>query len=274
MNIENVTNAAQATGTPVASPAPVVGTATGEVFNPSTATTAVPATATPAAATAPAATPATNSPRRVQMTPSELNDRIARAKAAAFRDVFGTDDVTTLRAKMQRAEELEQQAEAARLSQMSEIERAKHEADRARQEAARYRTELVRSRERETVREQQSVVERLAARHVNPLYLEEASVAFARDIASRDPKEVARMGEKDITAWFQGYVKRKPAFASSPNARRSEVRPAGAQTPPPRPTTPANGTQVNGSKTFRPGLSNSMSREEAKAEARRLGYSW
>jgi hypothetical protein len=279
MNTENVATTTTVTGTPVTASAPVMGTTTGEIFNPPT-TAAAPAevaqTAPDAGQTQQPTATATKpqTPRRVQLSTSELNDRIARAKAAAFRDVFGTDDVNEIRSKMQRAEELEKQAEASRLAQMSEVERAKHEAQKARQEATRYRAELARTKEREIVRDQQSVIERLASRHVDSNYIEEASVAFARDIANRDPKEVASYGEKDISKWFQNYVARKPAFAASPKARRSEVKPASAPTPPPRPATPSNASTNTPAKYFHPGRANSMTAAEAKAEARRLGYSW
>lgn len=273
---ENVATTAMATGTPVATQSPVTGTTTGEVFNPAMVSTEpqVVQVEQTSQTAQPASTTKQNGPRRVQLSTSELNDRIARAKSAAFRDVFGTDDISEIRSKIQKAEELEKQAEAARLAQMSEIERAKHEAEKARNEAAKYRNELARTREREVVREQQSIIERVAARHVDQNYLEEASLAFARDISNRDPKEVARFGEKDIAKWFQNYVARKPAFAASPKTRRSEVKAASAPTPPPRPATPSNSSTANTAKSFHPGRANSMSSAEAKAEARRLGYSW
>jgi len=254
------------TSAPVPSGAPV------GAVGPTTSPSPPPAPTQP---TQPAVAPSRQSggSKRLQLSTEELNERLRRAKAAALRDVFGTDDAAAIRERLRKAEELEKQAEAARLAQMSEIERMKYERDRARQEAIRYRSELAQAKEREIVREQQSFVERIASRHVNPLYLEEAAIAFARDIAQRDPREVARYTEKDVARWFQRYVERKPALAASPNARRQQRTPAGAATPPPRPQNQAS-PQTNGGKTFKPGLPNSMTREEARAEARRLGYQW
>lgn len=266
-------NSLAAVGTPTAPPAaPAVPAAPAAAGGPPASPGATPAPAAPAAAPgSPAGSP--GAAKRLQLSTEELNDRLRRAKATALRDVFGTDDAAAIREKLRKAEELEKQAEAARVAQMTEIERMKYERDRARQEAVRYRSELVQAQEREVVREQQSFVERIATRHVNQLYVEEAAIAFARDIAQRDPREVARYTEKDVARWFQRYIERKPALAASPNARRQQRAPAGAATPPPRPQGPSS-SQTNGGKSFKPGMPNSMSREEARAEAKRLGYNW
>ena len=220
-------------------------------------------------ATPPPATPA----KRLQLSNEELNERLRRAKASALRDVFGTDDATAIRSRLQKAEELERTAEEQKRAQMTELDRMKYDLQRARQEALRYRSELVTAQEREVVREQQGIVERIATRHINPLYVEEASVVFARELAAKDPREVARWTEKDIARWFQKYCERKPALAASPNARRVQRAPAGADRPAPRPHAPAN-PQTNSGKTFKPGMNNSMSREEARTEAKKLGYHW
>lgn len=260
-----VTATASTTGTAPVTTA--VGTSTGESFAPKKAEVA-PAQPQDKAAAAKRAT-------KLSLTQQDFNDRIKRAKTSAFKEAFGTDDIESIRQKIARAEELEQQAEEARVARMDEIQRAKYEAQRAKREAIQYRSQIEQMREREVVRDQQSFVERVASRHVDPMYMEEASIAFAREVAKADPREVARWTERDVSRWFAGYVAKKPAFAASPNARRVEKRVASAPTPPPRPQRPATPTgNSNPSKTFKPGQVNSMSREEARAEAKRLGYSW
>lgn len=212
---------------------------------------------------------------KLSLSQQDLNERIKRARTAAFKEAFGTEDVDSVRQRLARAEQLEQDAEKARLARMNEIERAKHEADRARREALKYRAEVESMREREVVRDQQSMVERIASRHVNPMYMEEASIAFAREVAKTNPREVAKWTDKDISRWFAQYVAKKPAFAASPAARRVEKTVASAPTPPSRPQRPGAVAPTGvPQKSFKPGQPNSMSREEARAEARRLGYSW
>lgn len=252
---DEATNTAM--GTPVApaiQPAPV-------------APTQVPTPVSP-----PTPPPAPAGRPKLQLSNDDLNERLRRAKSSALKELFGTDDVAKLRQLKTRAEELERTAEEQKRAQMSEIERMKYDLDRQKQFNAQLQDKLRRVSEREVVREQQKEVERIATRHVNPLYVEEAALAFARDIAAKNPREVARMTEKDIAKWFQKYVERKPAFAASPNARKVKTL-AGARTPAPRPHQPAN-AQTNGGKSFKPGQANSMSREEARQEAGKLGYHW
>lgn len=268
----------EVTGTPVTASvsttgtAPVttaVGSSTGESFAQKKAEAA------PAAAAAQDKTAASKRATKLSLTQQDFNERIKRAKTSAFKEAFGTDDIETIRQKLARAEELEQQAQEAKLARMNEMERLRYERQQDRQRMLQYRSQIEEMREREVVRDQQSFVERVASRHVDPMYMEEASIAFAREVAKADPREVARWTERDVSRWFAGYVQKKPAFAASPNARRVEKRVASAPTPPPRPQRPATPTgNANPSKTFKPGQANSMSREEARAEAKRLGYSW
>lgn len=281
----------QTAGTPAAAPsppaAPVVGTSTGESFMPPAAGTSAPAS-TPAAPSAapdaagassgqPGAKTGAKQQPRLTLTNDELRDRLARAKASALKDVFGTDDAAAIRERLAKAEALEKQAEEQKRAQMTEQQRMQHDLARAKAERDRYRNELAQAQEREIVREQTSFVERVAAKHVNPNALEEASLAFARKVAMTDPKIVAKWTERDIDAWFKRYVSEKPFMAASAAApappKRVERRPAGAASPPPRPSSPS-GPATNGAKSLRPGQPNSMSREEARAEARRRGYSW
>jgi len=212
---------------------------------------------------------------KLSLSQQDLNERIKRARSSAFKEAFGTEDIESVRQRLARADQLEQSAEKARVARMDEIERAKHDANRSRREAMKYRAEVETMREREVVRDQQSMVERIASRHVNPMYMEEASIALAREVSKMNPREVERWTDKDISRWFAQYVSRKPAFAASPSARRVERTVASAPTPPSRPQRPGAVAPTGvPSKSFKPGQPNSMSREEARAEARRLGYSW
>jgi len=275
-------------GTPAAPPAaapalaPVVGTTTGESFMPAGAPgtpAAAPAAATPAPAAAPApAAPGGAAGKRVTMAQDELKERIRRAQSTVLKDLLGTDDPTAIRERLSRVEALEKANEEAARAAMTEQQKLQHDLTKARAEASRWRTELAMSQEREVVREQGSFVERIAGKHVNPQALEEASLAFARKVATTDPKVVAKWTERNIDEWFKKYVETKPfmgkqaASAPAPQ-RRVERAPGGAASPPPRPRQPASG-DTNGGKTFRPGQPNSMSKSEARDEMRRRGYSY
>lgn len=279
-------------GTPAApatsTPSPVVGTATGESFmQPAAAPPAAPAAGAAPAPADPAGSAASGQPgakapakpgQRMALTNEELRDRLARAKSSALKDVFGTDDAAAIRDRLAKVEALEKQAEEQKRAQMTEQQRMQHDLARAKAERDRYRNELAQAQEREVVREQSSFVERIASKHVNPAAIEEASLAFARKVAMTDPKVVAKWTERDVESWFKRYVGEKPFMAAQapsaePVPRRVERKPGGAASPPPRPASPSSAA-TNGAKSFRPGQPNSMSREEARAEARRRGFSW
>lgn len=274
-------------GTP-ASPAPapialspVVGTTTGESFMPAPAApSGAPTTAAPASPPAPAPSATPGAPgKRVTLAQDDLKDRISRAKSQALKDVFGTDNAEEIRTRLAKTEALEQQAEMAKRAAMSEQQKLQHDLTKSRAERDRYRTELAMAQEREVVREQGSFVERIAVKHVNPQALDEASLAFARKVATTDPKIVAKWSERNIDEWFKKYVTDKPFMAktsAAPTAaapRRIERAVGGATRPAPRPASPASGS-ANGGKTFRPGQPNSMSKEESRAEMKRRGYSY
>ena len=245
-----------------------------------TAITQTPAPATQVATEQPAgqtvAKPApTSQPtaKTISLSSTELNDRIRRARAAALKDVFGTDNSDEIKVRLQRADDLEKKAEADKRAQMSEIERMKYDLMQSRLRESRVKKQLEEMETTRIVSEQQVMVERIASRHINPLYTEEAASAFARELAKKEPEEIAKMGERDIAKWFQRYAERKPAMAASTGTRKPITRPAGAATPPPRPTNPVSDPNV-GKKDIRPGRPNSMSRAEAREEAKKRGYTW
>lgn len=272
-------------GSTVQTPSPVVGTSTGENFVQQSAS--APSTSPSSTGAAPA-TPATGETpdkgasggKRLTLTPSDMRARLDRARSAELKELFGTDDRAAIKQRLQQIADLERQAEEQKRAQMTEQQRLQADLAKAQAERDRYRSELVMAQEREVVRQQGSFVEGIASRHVNSAALEEASLAFARHVSKTDPKVVARWTEKEVDAWFKGYVDRKPFMAKGatsqqqqPPPRRVERRAAGAASPPPRPSAPS-GSAGAGGKTIRPGQPNSMTREEARAEARGRGYSW
>ena len=268
----------QPAGTPAAPAAPLpnnaVGTSTGQ---PIVAEPAAPPAAPAAPAAPPAAPAAPAAKRTIQMSQDDFNERLTRAKKKTLIDIFGTDDVAAIKAAQAEAKALREEKEKNRLAQMSEIDRAKAVAKKAQDEALRYRNELAAMQEREIVREQQSVVQRIAERYIDPTMVEDAAFIFGKYLRDNVPEEkLAKWTERDIASWFQNYAKKKPAYARKPGTgapRRVERQPAGSAQPAPAPRTPSS-TQTNGVKDLRPGGPNSLSRAEARQEAAKLGYRW
>jgi hypothetical protein len=207
-----------------------------------------------------------------------LNDRLARARKQALIEAHGTDDLAVIKAKIARADALEAEAEARKREQMTEVDRLKHDLALANQKALRASAEVTTIRERQMVQEQQSVVERIAARHVAPAYVQDAAFLFAKHLRDNvSATDLAKFTDKDIGKWFQTFASRRPAFAAGAKTRTQVRAPVGAPAPAPRPNAPAsalNAPAGSGGRTIRPGQPNSMTREEARAEARKNGYTW
>lgn len=280
---------------PAAPPAPIArGTATGQ---PITTSPAAPAGA-PGAPAAPAGAGPASPPadagngqpgggnKKLTLTQKDLNDRLARARSVALKQHFGTDDPAEIKKRLDNAATLEKQAEDAKVAAMTEQQKVAHERDKALQERDRYKQQYEAAQEQQNMQEQGAYVEGIAARHVNAGALEEASIAFGRHVQKTDPRVVAKWTERDLDGWFKDYVKKKPFMARAaasppaaapatppPPARRQERNPGGAPRPPPRPSAPAS-PATNGSRQIRPGQSDSMSRAEAKEEAKKRGYTW
>lgn len=281
----SLTNQPDAAGTPAAPLSPVRGTSTGESFSapavpaepaaPAAPAAAAPASPAPVAPAAGAGAP----PKRVHtLDDAALADRLARAKRQGLIDSFGTDDTAAIKAKLAKAEALEAEAEQRKREQMTEVERLKHDLAAEKQRSLRAQAEVSTIRERQMVQEQQSVVERIASRHVAPAYVQDAAFLFAKHLRDNvQPADLARYTDKDIAKWFQTFASRRPAFAASAQTRTKVRAPVGSPAPAPRPNAPAsalNAPPGGGGRTIRPGQPNSMTREEARAEARKNGYSW
>jgi hypothetical protein len=85
-------------------------------------------------------------PFAVFETSDALNKRLAQATRAELRKEFGTDDVATIKARMARAQELEDQEAERKKAEMTETDRLK--AEKAEAEAKAARAEAERDQER------------------------------------------------------------------------------------------------------------------------------
>lgn len=252
----------------------VVGTATG---TPISAPVESPAPA-PAPVAAPDASraPVPKTKREIRMEEGALRERLSRARRQALVDAFGTDNVDSIRDRLARAERLEQEAEDRKRAEMTEVERLKHDLARHRRAEMQAKAEARALQERQSIREQQSSVERLAGKHVSQGYVSMATLALREHLRGLPPREVDRWTDRDVANWFKRFANKRPEIALS--ARSRARAPIGARKPSPRPATTPTSTSAtggsNGAKIFRPGQSNSMSRTEARAAAKKLGYSW
>lgn len=217
-----------------------------------------------------------------------FNARIAQAKRSAeaaaverhkawLRERYGTDDQSEIDKLIANSKKLQEEAEERRRAEMTELDRFKADlaAERRRREAAERK--VLEAERRRRFDKQDAAITRIAGGHVDADLVEDAALLFARHVSTLDADRVKKMSEKDVTKWFADFVKRKPAWKRADNAPPPEKpkpkQPVTTGTPPtgqpePVPTGTATG------KTFKPGQSNSMTKEEVEAYKREKGYTW
>lgn len=209
------------------------------------------------------------------MTQQQLNERLERNRRAFFKKNFGVETEDEVQQRLQHWQQLEAQDEQRQREAMTEQQRLQADLKKTQDDLAKTQQLLEREREQVVVQQQQSQIEKLANEYIHPDLVQDASFRLARELAKMDPKQVDKMKETDLRRWFQELAKKSPSFAKpAGTAPAPKRRPAGAPKPTPR-AAPAPGAQGSApTKTFKPGQPNSMTRQEAKAEAAKQGIRW
>lgn len=203
-----------------------------------------------------------------------LAKRLGQHTAAELKKRFGTADFDEISAKLKKADEYEAAQEAARVEQLSETEKLKEERDRAVATANEWKTKFEAQEEDRVVTQQDSVLAKIAVKHVKEKFVRYALPDFAAHLKKTyTEKEIDQLGEDKIVEWFAEYAKDNPEFAIAKEAPKVEKKPlttSPGSTDRPAAGKPA-GEGANG-KTMKPGLPNSMTPQEARAAAGAKGY--
>lgn len=270
-------------------------------------------------------TPPPAAPRRVLETdlpPATLKARLDAAsrkaaedeRARIFREL-GIEDPQKFKtareqesAELKKFRELEEKRKREAMSAQQRLE-----ADLAKEREAKkaLEAELSELRDARVYDQQEVVVSRAAAKHIDPDLYEDARGRFIRYVTSLSQEEAAAFDEKACERWFRDLAKKFPKFAPSAAATKEEEDeegkkkpPTAAATPPTaKPKVPANPVrppaQVRrpittgappakgapkpaptgvagtvGGKTFKPGQANTMTKAEVRAEAKKMGINY
>jgi hypothetical protein len=236
-----------------------------------------------------------------------LSQRLARATSAANRrwsETLGVDDPTKVKERLDRAAQLEKEAEERKRSEMTELDRFKADLEAERAQKAELQKQLEKEREDRLYEKQDATIAQFAAEVVDPTCIRLAKAEFAshlRELGESDPKKVAKMTERDVRKWFSDWVKEHPKFAreaaadaaaaaaaskggkagaaaaAAAPARRALTNGASPRRAAPAPAgrAPGPGTAATAAgKTPRPGQKNSMNKAELKEYAKTLGVNY
>lgn len=223
--------------------------------------------------------------KRVSISQEALNKRIDQAKTSAteaerarLREIFGTDDPEAIKKIRQEHEALKTEKEQAERARMTREQQLEADLKAEREKATQYEERLKKLEQQRLYDKQDSIIRRVAMRHINDKKLDDAVELFAiRVLKTMTPKQAAKVTERDLEKWFADYAKDTPGFAratgTAPAPVAPKVRPAsnGAR-PAPKPSPVQPGTSQK--KAIRPGMPNSMTTAEWNEEKRRRGISY
>ena len=197
-----------------------------------------------------------------------LQKRLNRHTKKEIRERFGTDDLDSIKAKLEKAEKYEQEQEKLRRAQLTREEKLKEDLAKERAEKSRIEAELREQRDRVEIREVDQTVRSLLPKFVDE---SEESIDFATyklkqyvlsldDDELEDPKKVVEQFAAD-------FVKKYPKHARAGATPQEREVPLDNGARPNKPDPMKDG----GAKDPRPGKQNSMTRAEYAAYKRRLG---
>lgn len=271
----------------------------------------VPAAPLPAPATPPAAPAPTPAPAPVAAKPTRSTEEATaadirkRERSKALRELYGTDDLDEIeRIKEKRrieAEELQNlktKEEQTKRDQMTEVQRLTDDVQRLTTENDQLKAKIKTLEVERVTNQQDAKIRSLAIKHIKPSKLKYAIIDFGEYIRSLTKADAAKMDELRTENWFKKFARENPDMSletAAPAPAKPEAKPesepekeAKPGTPPavqrptrvvpagkPKPAAPVAPTQQPpdplAGKTPRPGMPNSMNKQELSLHMKRQG---
>jgi len=214
----------------------------------------------------------------VTLSSTALKKRLQRATSAELKERFGTADVDSIKKKLARADELEKAEEDRRVAALDKEQKAAEKLKAAEERADKAEARARETRDERVVEKEEGRLQGLVGEHLKPKYWKHVSRDLAehlRDTYSK--KELAKLGDKAITKWAEGYAKENPEYAKDAPAGddKKDVKKVALDNGAKDEARPSNAGGPNlAQKTFKPGQPNSMTAQEARAAASREGFRW
>lgn len=186
-------------------------------------------------------------------------------------------------------ERLKRAEEARKRARQTQEERTNSELKKKDEELAALRQQLKERDERALVERQDASINEAAGQYVDTAYLNYARRDFAEamvKLSKEDPEQFKKYGQKQVQRWFEKWAKEHPALAKAAESQESQ-KPTGEQPqerkvvqrpitttksaarPPASSSVDAPGMYKG--KTVKPGLPNSMNKQELAEYMRSQG---
>lgn len=214
----------------------------------------------------------------IELSSKALKTRLNAAKKSEVRELFakfGVKNADELDAKFKRLKDLETEDEKRKREDMTATQKLEADLKKERQLRADADQRALQVTENYVIDKQEGRISKLAAKYIDPDYVEEILPKFAVHLRKNfDEEQLKAISDDDIGAWFKEYAVKKPKLARETkkpkvpltNGARTEGRPVAGDSG-------ARSGTSNG-KSFAPSAENAMSRQEARAEAAKLGFRW
>lgn len=237
------------------------------------------------------------------LTVEAVSARVKRERSKFLRDTYGTDDEKEVeRIKAERAKDLEELAnirkanEEKKRAEQSEIDRLKSDLQKSEAKVAELEGQINSLKQESAIERQGFKVRSIASNYVRATRIRMAMNEFREYVSELPREQQKKLDDRAIEKWFKEFVKdnadfghesrsttppdddtaedpkppvRRPATGARPPVRLVAGARAPARVTPPKPNNAPPGT---GGKTLKPGQKNSMTKDEARAEAKKMGY--
>jgi hypothetical protein len=220
----------------------------------------------------------------LEMSPTALKQRLNRATKKELKAQFGTDDIDQIKKDLAEVKSLREEKEKARREKLDKEARMSEDLKKAKADARAAKAEARSVKMERVIDEEERSIVALAEKHLKPKYVKYVLPELRKFLLSEySPKELEDISgakrEKLLDKFFADFAEKEdPSWAKDHDpakaaAEAKEAKPkinSGADAR----NRPSPASSNDTAKTFAPGKANSMTRGEARAEARRLGYSW
>ena len=212
----------------------------------------------------------------LSLSKKALNTRLERHTNRQLRERFGTDNPDEIRAKLDKLATFEKQQEEQRLAALTSEQRLQEQVNKERERGDRYKQRYQQTVEQQVFTREQTRIESIATRLVDPQFLQYEFQNLARYLQAKySEEELKQLPDQKIEEWFSNRIKEVPKlaldFSTPPPAPRTAPLNNGPRSNdrPPPPQGPQNGPT-----NYSPSGQNAMSRDEARAKARSEGYDY
>lgn len=158
----------------------------------------------------------------IEMSPKSLKSRLERSNKKQLRDRFGTDDMESIKAKLDKFAEYEAKQEEQRLAQLSEGERMKEELNVEKTARLAAETRVKELQESRILESEDRRVMNIAAKYLDPDYIDTNIPVLARHLDGLSEEDL-KNPEKAIEDFFKDLVTKKPKLAKEYEAEKKAV---------------------------------------------------